>query len=103
MLGPGTARVKIRVVGKAKAGRSQRWEAKHQTGRFVVQLGAFRQGHRAEALADRARTARAEVVVRYDGSLFRVEVGPFDKRKKAEQAASELDRRGFETVVRTAG
>lgn len=87
MLGPGVAPVEIRVVagGPSRGSRSDYW----------VQAGAFRDVDEARDLQRRLRREFANVEVASDGSWHRVRVGPYGKRKRAESARRELERRGI--------
>ena len=92
MIGPGTARVTIRVVS---AGRGP---AAAKT-RYKVQLGAFRQRTNAEKLLERARRIDPDTRIRAEDGLYRVEVGPFPTRRGAENSRRGFQRHGFEAVV----
>ncbi len=91
MIGPGTARVRIRVV-EVPRGSERR-------GSFWVQVGAFRDLANATALEDRLRAEVSDVRVRRDGDLYRVGAGPFEWRRKAEDVAKKLRRAGHQTVI----
>ncbi len=104
MLGPGTARVTLRVVRQStKAERRYRSghtaDARQQPASFRVQLGAFREGHRAERLWEDARRVRKRLRVRLAGDVFLVELGPFKSRKTADRARRDFRKAGFEAVV----
>ena len=92
MIGPGTARVTIRVVS---AGRGP---AQSQT-RYKVQLGAFRQRANAEDLLRRARRVDPDTRIREGDGLFRVEVGPFPTRQGAESSRDQFRRHGFDAAL----
>jgi len=87
--GPGTALVEIVAVGMEPIGGFA----------FTVQLGAFRDVHRAEALAERVRDDYPEVRVTTDAVWSRVQVGSFARRADAQRFASRLGSRGFDAVV----
>lgn len=89
MIGPGTARVRLRVIGAVEL----------PEGRYTVQVAAFSDPASARALADRLR-GYPEVRVRSKGGVHRVLVGTFEKRKKALKLAKKLARAGHQTYVR---
>ena len=91
MLGPGTARVRIRVVERAPP--------VERTGSFWVQVGAFRDRGNARALEARLKRDFSDVRIRSEDGWYRVGFGPFDKRSKADELARKLDRRGHDAVV----
>lgn len=71
-------------------------------GRWVVQLGAFRDPSAAEELRERAEEAgfRARVVTTADDRrLHRVRVGRFGGRTAAEAVARRLEGRGFRALI----
>ena len=95
MLGPGTARVSIDVVARPPNGAS------HVT--YCVQVGAFSEEEKAHAL-------RARLAPRYDDvyispvqthpeRMYRVRVGPYAERTRAETRAVELSQLGLPAVV----
>src|SRR5688572_9605611 len=86
MVGPGTANVAVDVVARPPNGAS------HVA--YCVQVGAF-------AEEDKARALRARLVPRYDDvyiaavqtrpdRMYRVRVGPYAERDRAERRATEL-------------
>jgi len=72
-------------------------------GDWVVQLGSFSEEANARRLAQRVSTFgyRANVEDHRSGgrTLFRVRVGPYDTRSKADAAASALGAHGFKGQV----
>jgi rare lipoprotein A len=95
MIGPGTARVRIDVVARPANGAS------HVT--YAVQVGAFSEEHKARAL-------RSQLVSKYDDvyiarvqtsadRMYRVRVGPYVERLRAETRAVELSELGLPAVV----
>ena len=95
MLGPGTARVQIDVVARPANGAS------HVT--YCVQVGAFGE-------EDKARALRARLAGKYDDvyispvqtradRMYRVRVGPYAERNRAETCAVELSELGLPAVV----
>ncbi len=91
MLGPGTARVRIRVVGTSSTGDARAW--------YTVQAGAF--GDPARADARLAALRKQYPAARIDSStgIHRVVIVGLSKRA-ADQAARSLERQGIEAVVR---
>ena len=89
MVGPGTARVKIRVVGRAGV------EGRY----FTVQVGAYSS---VEAARELKRDLRGYPHVRIESSdgLHRVLVGKFDKEKKAKQALERLRQDGHDAFLK---
>lgn len=89
LVGPGTARVRLRVVGEMELpGR-----------RFTVQVAAYADPLAARDLEKRLR-GYPHVRVHSESGIHRVLVGAFKKRKKAEKLARRLVRDGYETYVR---
>jgi rare lipoprotein A len=95
MIGPGTARVRIDVVARPANGAS------HVV--YCVQVGAFSE-------EDKAHTLRARLAPRYDDvyinavqtrpeRMYRVRVGPYAERSRAETRAVELSQLGLPAVV----
>lgn len=100
MLGPGTARVRIRVVGRSErvAVPSSRGRTRSRSATVTLQAGAFRDLERAE-------TRLAAVRVHYRGAhvdsakgLHRVLIGGLSEAA-AHEAARTLERYGIETVI----
>ncbi len=91
MVGPGTARVKIRVVGTA--------QPVERIGSFWVQVGSFRDRDNARKIEAQLKRDFPTIRVRRDGDLYRVGLGPYSKRSEAEAAASKLKRAGQRTVI----
>lgn len=95
MIGPGTARVVVRVVKVPdRPLPSPGW---------WVQLGAFRSERNARALADRLRRDYPEIRVHSEGGWHRVGLGPFDDRDRAEELARRLNAEGRQAFVLAAG
>ena len=97
MLGPGIAKVKIRVVGRS--GDDSGATSRSRAGSYLVQAGAFRDRARAETrLADvRSHFGAARIVS--SAGLHRVGVAGLSRRE-ADKAARALERHGIDTVVR---
>jgi cell division protein FtsN len=91
MIGPGTARVRIRVVAQ---------EDRQAGVAYLVQAGAFRDRERARALSRELERDHPRVKVRSDGEWHRVEIGPFKKRKEAEGVIRSLAREGHAAILR---
>ena len=91
----GTARVKIEVVGTSgpNAALAASPDAKPVAEQWYVQLGAFSDQSRAQALTDQVnRETRYKAFIDHAG-LYRVRTGPF-QRKQAEKIARRLARNG---------
>ena len=90
MIGPGTARVRIRVLAPQQAG----------TG-FVVQAGAFVERANAEALRKRLSSFPHARVVSSGSTraLYRVLVGEAMSREQAEEMARQVRARGIEALA----
>ncbi len=95
MVGPGTARVQVDVVARPANGAS------HVA--YCVQVGAFGEEEKARAL-------RARLAPRYDDvyissvqtrpdRMYRVRVGPYPERERAEHCAATLADLGLPAVV----
>jgi rare lipoprotein A len=95
MIGPGTARVRVDVLERPPNGASH-------VG-YCVQVGAFSE-------EDKARALRTRLAPRYDDvyivpvetrvdRMFRVRVGPYAERARAETRAVELSELGLHAVV----
>jgi rare lipoprotein A len=94
MIGPGTARVELIVIalgdGEPPGG-----------GRYTVQIAAFGDSERAEALRATVAPSYPAAAVRSDGTWHRVQVGEFDHRRAAEHLRRELARLGYAALVVT--
>lgn len=90
MIGTGTAKVRIKVVGAAEmAGR-----------RWVVQAGAFSERDTARALERELERSFSSVRVESESGIHRVLVGRFKKKDKADDVARKLRRNGYDALVR---
>lgn len=97
MIGPGTARVVIRVLAPGRtAGREVKPEGK---GPFTVQIGAFRDARRARQLRRELTPSYPMARVDSDGPWHRVRVGSFAHRSAAERLARELERLDYPALV----
>ncbi len=90
MIGPGTAKVRVRVVGQADSD-SRRW---------VIQVGAFTDREAARALKRELEGAYSGVRIESDSGIHRVLVGRFKKKSKASDVAGRLRAAGHSTLVR---
>jgi rare lipoprotein A len=98
MIGPGTARVRVDVIGGAVRVDSIRGSLG-----FTVQVASFTQRENAEALRSRLAPRYSDVWIGEAdarGSLvYRVYVGSFSTRSDAEREAQRLSRDGFSAMV----
>jgi len=101
MIGPGTARVELRVVGSDDVPPvvAEAPPVAPPGSGFTVQVGAFQERQRAEAVRSELARQYADVVVRSDGAWHRVQVGEFERRGAAEQLRGELASLGFTALV----
>lgn len=88
MVGPGTARVELRTLVLGRGERS-----------FVVQVGAFQERDRAEALLARLRGEYPETVLRSDEVWHRVQLGAFSDPDEAVSLIRRLARAGYTALV----
>lgn len=102
MIGTGTARVEIRVVAVSSSAPRYATVASGDV-RYVVQAGAFRDPALARELKRRLERDFYGVEIRSDGLWHRVQLGPFDKRKKAHKLAATLAREGYDAIVKVTG
>ncbi len=94
MLGPGTARVEIRVVRAPPQGGF---------GPFWVQAGAFQDREKARALYKDLRAEYSKVKMESVDGWHRVRLGPYSKKKQAEKTRRNLRYEGISAVVLEAG
>ncbi len=96
MIGPGTARVRIDVIARPPNGAS------HVA--YCVQVGAFSEEAKARALHARLAPDYDDVYVSAVDArperLYRVRVGPYPERERAESRAATLAELGLPAVVR---
>ncbi len=91
MLGPGVAPVEIRVLaGGPDTGK---------VSRYWVQAGAFREADEARQLRARLQRDFHDVRISSDGTWHRVQLGPFDDKKKAQRTLRDLERRGVDAFL----
>lgn len=93
MVGPGIARIELRVVGAGPA------NIERGNDRFSVQVGAFADPERAAALCQELRTTNPEAEVRADGIWHRVQLGLFHTRSLAEDLRDEMVALGHPALV----
>ena len=101
MIGPGTARVKLRVtriVNKPSPTRPRQANVQ-----YIVQLGAFRDVSKARRLADQVRPSYSNVRVTSSADWHRVQIGPFEGQSQAEQIVAKLNRDGITAIVKPSG
>lgn len=114
MVGPGTARVELAVVGPGaprplaplepdpvpvSAPVLAPEEPAAAPDAFTVQVGAFGEADRAETLRDLLATHYPDTRVASDGTWYRVQVGTFSKRPAADKLRQELERLGWTALV----
>jgi peptidoglycan lytic transglycosylase len=104
VLVPGTAEVRIRVVGwrgarELPAPRVAAVAPAEPAGSWWVQVGAFLDASRARAQAERMRRY-GETRVSEAGGWHRVLLGPYRGRQAADQMAATLLEDGFDVVLR---
>ncbi|MCP4200636.1 MAG: septal ring lytic transglycosylase RlpA family protein [bacterium] len=87
MLGPGTARVRLRVVGRNPAPAI-----------YAVQAGAFRDRQRAESRLAAVRSHYRDARIESSKGLHRVILAGLSRRS-AEEVVRNLERNGIESVV----
>lgn len=93
MVGPGLARVEIAIVAPADPAAALSGR------RYTVQLGAFVDRRRAEALAATLAERHPEVMVRSDGTWHRVQLGEFTSRRTADNLRRRLAKEGYVPLV----
>lgn len=90
MVGPGTANVRIRVLGDAEV------EGRY----FTVQVAAFSGKDQARELVRKLEGRYPKVRIESSDGLHRVLVGKFGSQAKARQTADRLRRGGQDAFVR---
>ena len=90
MLGPGTAKVEIRVVTAPPEGGY---------GPFWVQAGAFQDKDKARTLYRRLRSDYSKVSMESEAGWYRVRLGPYSKKKQAEKTRRNLRYEGISAVI----
>ncbi len=91
MIGPGVARVELRVVrmGASTAYARAYW----------VQAGAFRDPGEAQRFLRRLKRRFDRAQLTTDDGWHRVRIGPFPKRSRADATLHELERLGIDGFV----
>lgn len=93
MIGSGVAKVELKIL---------RYDAvTEDSPRYTVQVAAFGDAARAEALAEDLRRSYPETQISGDGAWHRVQVGTFGRRADAEELRLELVRLGLSALVVT--
>ena len=90
MLGPGTARVELRILRSPNGGAPVR---------YAVQAGAFEDQERARVFCEELRSSYPAAEVSRDGAWHRVRIGDFADREEAKRLLRELERRGVAAFV----
>jgi rare lipoprotein A len=102
MVGPGTTRVRLEILGDPPGGPTADFSAKPL---YCLQLGAFSDLARAESLQRELEALLGPASVRISqvrmGSLelHRVRVGRYEDREEAIARASDLAKRGYVVLV----
>lgn len=110
MIEKGTAPVEITAVKKDSVALRDGMESDHPdffTGNFSVQVGAYADRDRADAIGKRLREFEKEVFITrasMDGkSIYRVRVGRFASRQRAEELKHRLSKNGYKNVFTVSG
>lgn len=100
LIGPGTARVELRVLeaGEPRVRKAAAGPTEPAFG-YTVQVGAFRERRRAEALRATLAEMYPDVVIRREGVWHRVQVGEFQRAEPAGELARELARLDLPVAV----
>jgi rare lipoprotein A len=102
LLGPGTARVAVFALDGTTLPPQLRDElaAPKSTGdRLALQIAAFHDMERAEAVIAQLKRAFPTIQVRGDGIWFRVQLGQFADAEEAEPIRQELAERGWQAIL----
>ncbi len=112
MVGPGTAKVRIRALGQATAYAGKTHSpvkfrpVDYWKGNFTVQVGAFKEKSNAQRYRQKlSRTyINAHIVVHedYRGRFYRVRIGKFSNLSHAEKFSKSLMNKGFGQVFAVA-
>lgn len=98
MVGPGTALVRIDVLGSPT-----RLETIRSSLDYTLQLGSFTQLENAQQLRDRAAKSFANVTIdplrAKDNTYYRVNLGTFANRGAAEEQARQVSQAGYSVVI----
>jgi rare lipoprotein A len=104
LVGPGTGRVFLEVVGRDDSYiRQVQVQAQDRPGLFAVQIGAFTDGSNAERLKEALDLEYGDVSIQQaqvrGDRYYRVWVGKFDSLTKAKSFAGKLGFEGYPTLV----
>lgn len=94
MVGPGTAKIELRVVRLGGGPSGERL-----TTRYAVQVGAFGERGNAEDLHRKLSRDYQDVEVIVDGRWHRVRIGNLRTEKDARKLERDLKKRGLPAVV----
>jgi rare lipoprotein A len=98
MVGPGTALVRIDVLGSPT-----RLETIRSSLDYTLQLGSFTQLENAQQLRDRAGKSFANVTIdplrAKDSTYYRVNLGTFANRGAAEEQARQVSQAGYSVII----
>jgi rare lipoprotein A len=98
MVGPGTALVRIDVLGSPA-----RLETIRSSLDYTLQLGSFTQLENAQQLRDRVGKSFANVTINSlqskDNTYYRVHLGTFSNRGAAEDQARQVSQAGYSVVI----
>lgn len=107
----GTATVRVEAItfpqhGKAPAqAATQVASAAPERNQHYIQVGAFTDRDRAEALRDRLKSIHDSANVKSETTsrlpLFRVRLGPFSNREEAQQVAFSVNKFGLKSLIFT--
>ncbi|MEM8961835.1 MAG: septal ring lytic transglycosylase RlpA family protein [Acidobacteriota bacterium] len=96
MIGPGLARVEIRVLEAPPGAHAL---ARIDGGRWTVQVGAFSVEENAHALVRRLEGQYEPIEIRFERGIHRVHVGSLKSRDDALDLRRELSRKGLSAIV----
>lgn len=97
MIGPGTAKVEIRVL---EVGEGPGRYPPFGSFRYTVQVGAYREPQNAQTAIEKLRGERIEdAEIRPGKGLLRVQVGIFTDRGEAERMRRKLRKLGWDAVI----
>jgi DedD protein len=78
-------------------------DAANSSGRYVVQVGAFADTHRANEVRTKLEAAKLKTYTHVadtkDGKRTRVRLGPFDTRAEADKAAARVKKLNLPAAV----
>ena len=93
------ARARALLEGRAKPPTATTADASADTGRFIIQIGAYAEADAVREVRQQAERAGVktytQVVDTKDGKRTRVRVGPYPSRAEAEKAAAALKKAGL--------